>query len=77
MKGKKPGTVIIKDRSNSPNTFQQPKDCHCHCSYITIGKKDNEERDGSISLIVIKNCGGRHKGKGGWWKNEDCLICKS
>lgn len=61
------GTIIIPDRSNGPKSVKQPKDCHCHCPLIIVGY------DGDA--LQVAPC--FHSGKGGWWKDQDCKICKS
>lgn len=63
------GTVIIPDRSNTAKSLKIPKDCHCHCAIVVTGAVDEDR----LQLITEEH---RHYGLGGWWKNEDCLICK-
>lgn len=65
---KKPGSVIIPDNSNGPKVRKQPQGCHCHCLIMVFGSNGK-------NLLVDKICHSLHPGKGGWWKNNDCVIC--
>ena len=55
------GTVMLPSRSNGPEGLERPNDCHCHCAIVITGLDTHHI----------------HPGKGGWWKNGNCLICKS
>lgn len=66
MKNIEPGIVTIPDKSNGPKTIKQPKNCHCHCAPIIIGYYKE-------TLLLAPH---EHRGKGGWWRNDNCEICK-
>ncbi len=67
------GSINIPDRSNGPKTIKRPKDCHCHCVPI-ITKAWYEWK--TFCCEVNGGLEHKHPGKGGWWRNGDCEVCK-
>lgn len=70
----KPGKVIMPDQSNGPKSLTWPKDCHCHCAIPVMNAwYESGLPQLGVTIEISKH---KHPGKGGWWKNDDCLICK-